>query len=367
MSFIETKFHQKVKMRLLMEGSVFMSSVLFSLKISWSDSIPTAGTDGKNLLINRNWYESLSVEQAMGLLYHESFHVAYQHPLIGKNLQRRRHNMACDYMINLQLVQDGFELPPGGLLDHQYANMSSMQIYELLDDDDESGGGGGYDCDILEPEEGTDPEVAQAEIENILLRAAKLSKEANDKPGSIPGELQRLIDSLLSPVLPWNVILHNYMDAYAKDDYSWARPNRRYTEEYLPSMFSEAIENISVLIDASGSVSGEELSQFFTEIISIKENMNPQSFLIGSFDTRLYEAKEFTTLNSYSVEGGGGTSAYPIKKFIEEKKPNVLIVFTDMEMSFAPLEGLDFKDIFWINTGAKGVAAPMGRIIDYEN
>ena len=269
-------------------------------------------------------------------------------------------------MINIQIIDDGFTLPPNGLLDYEYKNMSSMEIYNLLDDeennkqtDDE------YDGDLLEPEEGTDISVVQAEIENILLRAAKLSKEANDKPGSIPGALARLIDSILIPVLPWNVILHNYMDAYAKEDYSWAKPNRRYHDEYLPSMYSETIENISVLIDASGSVSKDELQKFFTEIVSIKENMNPQSFLIGSFDTQLYEPREFIELKEYTVQGGGGTYSAPIKEFIETYNPKILIIFTDMEMSFSPLKDIKFDDIIWINTGMKGTAAPMGRIIDY--
>lgn len=271
--------------------------------------------------------------------------------------------MAADYMINLQLVEDGFELPPGGLYDEQYKGMSAKEIYDLLDEDDEDED---YDGDLIDPsEDGTDAEVAKAEIENILLRAAKLSKDAGEKPGTIPGELDRLIGELLAPVLPWNVILHNYMDGYAKDDYSWKRPSRRFPDDYLPSMYSESLENISVLIDASGSISEEELQQFFTEIVSIKANMNPETFLIGSFDTRLYKPREFDSLKNYSVPGGGGTSSAPIQQFIDEYDPKVLIVFTDMQIYFNNLKE-DFKDIIWINTGDKDIKPPVGKIINYE-
>ena len=62
----DSKHMQKVKMKLMMQSSVFISSVLFSLKMSWNNNIPTAGTDGKNLIINKEWFESLSTEEAMG-------------------------------------------------------------------------------------------------------------------------------------------------------------------------------------------------------------------------------------------------------------------------------------------------------------
>lgn len=362
LTYEEEKFHTKVKLKLMMACPVFISTVLFSLRVQWVDDsvLPTAGTDGTRLLINKNWYTKLQLEEAIGLLLHEAWHVAYQHMIIGKNLEKDRHNQACDYLINLQVVADGFKIPPDGLYDTQYAGMSSMEIYHKLKNQPQPQG---YSGDLLDPI--SNSEVAKAEIENILLRAAKLSKEAGDKPGAIPGELERYIDELLNPILPWNVILQNYVDALAKDDFTWARPNRRYPDMYLPSLQSDTIANVSVLIDASGSVGEEEMREFFTEIKSIKDKLHPEKLLVGSFDTRLYEAKEFDEFEHYSVLGGGGTSADPIREFAEKHNPNVLIVFTDMEMNFYPLEDMHYKDIIWINTGPE-VEAPVGKIIHYN-
>ena len=60
--------------------------------------------------------------------------------------------MACDYVINLKIMddnKDGFAtLPEGGLIDEKYRDMDTAQVFNLLrqeQDTQSTGGSGGSD------------------------------------------------------------------------------------------------------------------------------------------------------------------------------------------------------------------------------
>lgn len=63
----------------------------------------------------------------------------------------------------------------------------------------------------------------------------------------------------------------------AKDDYSWARPNRMFVAAgaYLPAMYSENMGPIDVVIDTSGSITQELLNEFGSEIKAIVAAVRP--------------------------------------------------------------------------------------------
>jgi len=67
----------KTKVGLMTKGSVFITTVLFSLKQTWSTDVPTAGTNGISLVINPDWFKSMTPEQRIGLLAHEAWHVCF--------------------------------------------------------------------------------------------------------------------------------------------------------------------------------------------------------------------------------------------------------------------------------------------------
>ena len=111
-----------------------------------------------------------------------------------------------------------------------------MQNFQ--DDMSEAGGSGDGDAD---GKGGMSKEEIERKIEDIIVKASVQSKMAGDAAGSIPGDIEIALDKLLNPKLPWNVILQNYMSSFAKEDFSWRRPNRRtlsqgiYLHHYTPS------------------------------------------------------------------------------------------------------------------------------------
>ena len=356
----------KAKIQLMSRPeSAFFTTVCFSLKHVWDDTIPTACTNGTEIRYNPEFFMAQSVEQQVGLLLHETLHVAFGHMLRLKDRKPERWNYAADYVINYLLIDQKFKLPEGGLYDAQYAEMSTEQVYDLLPNPPED-----FNMDLREPGDGSETAVEEtkSQIDEILVRAQLQSQMQGDDPGSIPGQLQRYIDSLLKPKLPWNRILQKYMKALAKNDYTFRRPNRRFfPEHYLPSLHSEGLMNIAIAIDASGSVSDEQFTQFVSECDHMLRFLKPEQMTLIQFDTHIRSVDRITNsreLAKIEFTGKGGTRIEPILNWAEDNKPNVILIFTDGK--FRNYHSDPKVPIIWVINDNKGFACAYGKIINYE-
>ena len=110
----------RAKIKLLMlKNSVFISTVLFSLKLKWTEDVPTAAVDGKTLFINPDFWLGLTTKTQIFVLAHESWHVAFNHMFRCKagNYNKKKHNYAADYVINIMLKDAGYEVSGQWLCD----------------------------------------------------------------------------------------------------------------------------------------------------------------------------------------------------------------------------------------------------------
>ena len=75
-------------------------------------------------------------------------------------------------------------------------------------------------------------------------------------------------------------------------DYSWSVPNRRFIDSglYLPSMHSEGIDAIAIIIDTSASLPGETLALFWAEVREIAADLQPDSIYVLQVDAVLRDA-----------------------------------------------------------------------------
>ena len=358
----------KAKIQLMSRpDSVFFTTVCFSLKHVWSEQVPTAATDGKQILFNPKFFMSLTAEERVFLMLHETMHVAYMHCDPARYAQfpnQAKAGKAADYVINLQLVERGFKMPACGLLDRQYANMSWEQVYALLPDcppDDFPKLG----KDLL-PCEG-DPEQLVRDIQDILVRASIQSKMDGDKPGTIPGDIEIFLNGLLNPKLPWNRILQRYMDTFSKDDYSFRKPNRRFFPKFhMPCLYSERLMNLAIAVDTSGSVSDSDFQAFVTEVASILRMMKPEKITLLQFDTAIKSVDELSGIQDLmhcKFTGRGGTLINPVLEWANEHKPQLLMVFSDGEFNFSSTTTK--SQTLWIVHNNAGFNAPFGKTIHY--
>jgi len=140
------------------------------------------------------------------------------------------------------------------------------------------------------------------------------------------------------------MLLARYMTQVARDDYSYARPSRREGEMIMPSLRSSQA-NIVVVLDTSGSVTNQELSEFLAEINTLKAQLRA-SITLHACDTELsangpwiFEAWEDFKLPQ-EFQGGGGTDFRPIFDWIKTKgkSPDMLLYFTDAEGEFPAID-----------------------------
>ena len=381
--------------------SAFFVSVAFSLRHQFSETVPTAATNGSRVYYNPQFFMSLTPPEQVFLMLHETMHVVLEHLERVNDRDKKLWNSAGDFVINLMLTDAGFRMPSGGLLDRAYAGMSTEQVYRALVEnqeeqnaqDQEAGGGQGqgnpggpmYD-DLLEPGYDPDtgeliegspqtPEQLQQQAQNILKRAyveAQIAKQAD----SIPGVLLRSIRDLMDPKLPWNRILQRYLLQRKRTEYLFNRPNRRYyPDHYLPSPDGQGIETVTIAIDASGSVSADDFNRFFAEVRKIMQEANPKKTTVWLFDNDIRASKDLHStrqLNTLAANAGGGTEILPVLQRAAQEKPELLIVFSDgyFHDRYAPDEmagRFRGKHVIWVIDRNPSFTAPFGKVIHFGN
>lgn len=354
----------KAKVKLMgTPDTAFFVALAFSLKYEWSYRISTAATDGRNVLINPDFFMGLNTGEQVFLILHESLHVAYLHMARLMERNQRKWNCAADYVINLQLVQRGFQMPKCGLLDHQYADMSAEQVYDLLVDEELPNNP--MEGDLL-PSEG-DAETLASDVQDILVRARIQSKMAGDKPGSIPGDIEIYLDGLLNPKLPWQKILIRYLRSFDKSDYSFKKPNRRFFPKYhLPSLTGEKLINLAIALDTSGSVTQHAFEVFVSEVSGILRMMKPEKITLVQFDTRVHtvnDVRDVQELKSTKFSGRGGTLVGPVMEWANENKPELLLIFSDGEFAMPEKPN---TEVLWVINDDPNWKAPYGKVIHYS-
>ena len=127
-----------------------VSPVMMIGKKSVCDKTRTAKTNGRDEVYGRAFVDSLTDPELRFLILHEVYHKMYRHLVTWRHLHKinaRRANRACDYVINIKLTdydaKEGFiVMPKCGLIDAQYRDMDSAQVFALLDDDEGGDEGG---------------------------------------------------------------------------------------------------------------------------------------------------------------------------------------------------------------------------------
>jgi len=331
---------------------VGLSSVLMIGDRTVVDDIPTACTNGRDERYGRGFVDSLSDPELRFLILHEAYHKMYSHLTTWKHLydkQPRIANAACDYVINVQLVDgdagEGFiEMPKVGLFDAEYRNMDSAQVFHKIYQDTDGGYGGGHGGEG-EPLDDHDWEGADSLTTEEKRDLEREVDEAIRQGALVAGKLgsggARELEELLKPQIDWRDALREFIaTTCAGNDFStYARPNRRYLSAnvYLPSGISQQIEELVIAIDTSGSIRQRDLTVFLSEIRSICETVHPQAIRLLYWDTEVcaderYDRTELDTLvQSTKPAGGGGTDVTCVSEYMTKHRitPQAVVVFTD--------------------------------------
>ena len=385
----------RAKIKLMLKKDVaFFATLILQTPVYWvtADEVNTAATNGINLYVNPDFFLGLDPEERLFLILHEIMHNVYNHNTRRGFRDANTWNEAADYVINDELIQRNFKMPKGGLHNVDYRDMSADEVYEILLDRKNKGGhnqpspwpdlkepqangsgnqspnGGGSNTSSM-----TQPTAEEIEEhnKNLLTQATQASQMAGDKAGTVPGSLQRELDDLLYPKLPWDVILQKFLFSLSKDDYSWRKPNRRFISQgiILPSLYSEGIGKIDFAIDTSGSVSREDFNRFISEIGYVFQRFNPKEIGIMQFDSVLQSNDKVVNMQDFmklEFKGGGGTQIEPVLEAYKESSAKALIILTDGYL-YHGVELDPKKPVVWCVYENPRFVPNFGTVIHFDN
>lgn len=352
--------------------SAFFSTLCFSMRHQLDDAVPTACTNGRFVKWNPTFLmvDLIDREERLFVMVHECMHPAYMHMTrMPAGACPDKWNIACDHVINLQLLDRGFKMPTKvrGHADPKFAGMSAEEIYKLLPAN--PGKPMMQDLDGSGTEDAQSKEQLERDLEDILVRARIQSKISGDKPGTIPGEIEIFLNKLLDPKLPWQVILRRFLKAFDKTDYSWKKPNRRFfPKHHLPSLWGESLMDLACVADTSGSTSGDMFLRFVSETYGMLRMMKPKKLTFVQFDTEIKAINDVTSpeeLMKVTFKGLGGTDITPIIEWLNETKPQAAVIFTDGGFHMPDLRPKTTQ-VIWLICGNPGWTAPYGKVIHFD-
>ena len=130
--------HPKVRQALtsLVLKNPFFASLALKMEYVEDSKCKTFWTDGKRIGYNPNFADGLTLEEIMGVIAHEIFHVFLLHHTRFNYKNKEMWNKATDYVINYQLIQSGFKLPKGVLLDDRFTNTNAEDVYRILEQEE---------------------------------------------------------------------------------------------------------------------------------------------------------------------------------------------------------------------------------------
>lgn len=355
----------------------FFAALSFKLRPIPDWTIPTAATDGKYLIYNPAFWMGLNRKEAVGVFAHEVMHPALQHHTRRQTRDPEKWNIAGDLVINQLLKEAGCTLPHGALYPEHFKlplNLTTEEYYDKLPalafgqvSDGEGGNGNdpGGCGGVMDAGDEAATVASEAEWKIEVAKAAAMAKQRC----TLPGNILRLVEELLAPVVDWKHVLREFVTKEAKNDFSWLPPNRRFIHQgmYLPSLRSEELGEVLAAFDTSGSIGQDEMTRFASELQGILEAFPACKLKILYHDTQVAGEQDWEPSDGplkLEPKGGGGTSHICVFDYIREHAldPACLVCLTDLYSEF-PAMPPEYP-VLWAYPEGQSGTAPWGQSVE---
>ena len=361
--------------------SPFFGTLILFAKLVRSLEIQTAATDGASIFYNSDFISCLKRGELEAVLLHEVLHCALLHGIRRGSRDPERWNIAADIVVNGMIAQqNAFTLPQGALRDEKLEVLPTEEVYELLPKDStlpknlqdvpltislgkcDSGAGEQIGA------EGVMEEITKKRISTLWRNAMQQAQTIaqGNKAGWVPLGFEREFNELSISRINWKAQLWRYLVQTPTDFNGF---DRRFISRglYLDSLEGESL-NVDAVIDTSGSIDGELLSQFIAEIKSILRAYPHIRCRLFYADSDLYGPYDLSRNSDIpKPKGGGGTSFAPYFEYYEKKKTTtkqISIYLTDGYGDFP--EKIPQQDVLWVVVpgGLASPEFPFGKVIN---
>lgn len=372
----------------------FFGLLLMHMKFTLDDSIETAATDGDRIYFAPSFLDDISDKELIFILMHEIMHVALRHVFRTGERDNLLFNIACDIVVNSNIMSSAGK-DPGSITLSKYGesmhlapdgneglNYTAEEVYEMLAEktgksqSDGSGsgraGGAGDGRGFSDDHARWGRAKKQGLEAEWNMRIREAYEAVKGRSGSLPLGIERQLKEMMNPVTDWRAILNDFVQEEVVD-YSFAPPDRRFSESpfFLPD-FNEteiSVKNILFMVDTSGSMSDDEITQAYSEIKGAIDQFGGRlEGMLGFFDAAVTEPKPFTSFDEFKLirpKGGGGTSFECIFDYVRGEMSTdeiaSIIILTDGLAHFPDEQAAMGIPVLWmINNEA--ITPPWGRL-----
>ena len=389
----------------------FYGLLLMHMVYSIDENTETAYTDGVRIAFSPQFLDKLSDSELDFVMMHEILHVVLQHCMRGENRDHERFNIACDIVVNSNILLENnmnrssitlsqwgesMHIAPDGKEGHEY---TAEQVYDMLppspsgttpppdafakgrakqqqgDPNAPSGGGNLWDDHSQWGQYEEDDTLREVWVKQFAEACEAISVRENTLGrGKLPLFAQRLLEKLRDPQVDWRTILNEFVQEEF-NDYSFSPPDRRFQDSpfFLPD-FNEMERNgqpedILFMIDTSGSMSDSEITAAFSEVKGAIDQFDGKlQGWLGFFDAAIIEPKPFESVDDVlriKPAGGGGTDFQIIFEYIhrhmQHKLPACVIILTDGYAPFPQEHLAQDIPVLWLIDNDK-VEPPWGKV-----
>lgn len=382
----------------LLFAEPFYGHLISRMRITKTTDIPTAGvfiTDKINMVYNEEWIEKLDLIDVVKVLKHECGHILQEHiprakqiGAVSKELHKR-FNLSTDVTINIADLVPTVEKIGGvtiktlnetlkGMLDTQNAKDNGKRFFqpmtegqmaeyyynrinEFADQFPESLGEGEMGdtiddhgtWDKSEGNEEMQKEVAKDAVNNAVKGAGGI--------GNVPGDIAALVNEMNKSKVNWKQQLRQFYVNTLKSTRMATRKrrNRRYGI-LQPGVKKKPELHLGLCVDTSGSVSDEELAQFWAEMDTISSC--GAKITVIEADAQVQNVYEFEKGKTPSFKGRGGTYyGVAIQKAVELKVDGI-VYLGDGDCADTPEDPK--KPFLWAFVRGKTKPAEFGKLIE---
>jgi predicted metal-dependent peptidase len=364
----------------LMARWPFLQSLLRRCRIVADTNVETACVNAKGeMRVNPEFLKGLNTKAKVLVYLHEALHIALLHPVRINGKDGEIYDIAADSVVNTILAEHDFSfasLPFKVITANDVAQMinkepkevvkmsAEEQYYWLMkceerpqfenimkdlssgasgqggesssDGENEEHGGEGAQEFVLQEGDAqaysadkTPQEHEQYWRESITqsLVQAKLA-------GKLPSGVERIVEGFLKPKVDWKSLIKKHLlnGIGANVILCWKRPSRRHP--LIPGVKRLTRPKAWFAVDTSGSISNDELQQFFGEMNAVMRNQG-QGIIIP-WDAQVYDSIDLKSskdlarrIGDGSIKGGGGTVIAPaLEKVINEMRQGDIVIIT---------------------------------------
>lgn len=357
----------------------FYGLLLMHVGFSLDCHCPTAYTDGKKIAFHPDFLDQLTDSEVDIVLLHEIMHIVLKHCFRGHGLDPERYNIACDTVVNSNIVYssglgvesislkcdvDPWRVAPNGKEGYLY---TAEEVYAMMPAMTTSKKQTGIDS-----HDHWEKTPMDADMEDLWdKRIVDSAQMAQKHSGQLPYQVERMLEELQQPKHDWRTILANFIQEEV-NDYSFAPPDRRYEGDFFLPDFNDvdvSVKKILFMIDTSGSMDKKMITEMYSEICGAIEQFNGKmTGWLGFFDATIVPPKPFNSLEDLKMirpKGGGGTSFKIIFEYIQnemkDELPSAVIILTDGYAIFPEEKDTMGIPVLWVLNS--DVKPPFGKIV----